>query len=257
MSDNKDNNKPSEEIFKPPVKKTIPDDSGAIYGLDLYPDRRKNKQTTFSKTILMQEGKEDLKKFNCEKKLYDCIKTHPLVKLMMGALKSSGCSMDLRRHFSCEECDPSVTGGYDPEMNQIVICQNSSKSKGMIASVLVHEMIHMFDYCKNNLDFKNIDHVACTEIRAANFTYCSFLSGWFEGDASLRDFRKKHRECVKRRAAISVLASRKTTEEEALAAVERVFDKCYNDMEPIGRRIKRREDMDVALAEASFYGYDT
>lgn len=43
----------------------------------------------------------------------------PLVKLMMNALKSSGCPFDIRRHVSCEICDTSVTGGYDQELNQV------------------------------------------------------------------------------------------------------------------------------------------
>lgn len=37
----------------------------------------------------------------------------------MGALKASGCEIDIRRHISCEVCDHSVTGGYDPFLNQV------------------------------------------------------------------------------------------------------------------------------------------
>ena len=51
-----------------------------------------------------------------------------------------------------------------------------ARSKGMVQAVLVHEMIHMFDSCRHELDFKNVHHLACTEIRAANLTHCSFLS---------------------------------------------------------------------------------
>ena len=56
---------------------------------------------------------------------------------------------------------------------------------------------------------------------------------------------------------LSVLAVRKVSEDEARAAVERVFSKCYNDLEPIGRRIKRNSvDMHKAYLEAPMYGYD-
>lgn len=115
-----------------------------------------------------------------------------MVKLMIGALKSSGCPIDLRRHISCEVCDVTVSGGYDPELNQVVVCQNMARNKGMVQGVLSHEMIHMFDYCNNNLDFKNIDHLACTEIRAANLTHCSFLSACAQGDASPFRIQKAH-----------------------------------------------------------------
>lgn len=103
------------------------------------------------------------------------------------------CSpLDLRRHISCEVCDPSVTGGYDPEMNQIVICQNNSNSRGFVQGILTHEMVHMFDYCTNNLDFKNVEHLACTEIRAANLAHCSFLGAWAQADATIFNIKKRH-----------------------------------------------------------------
>ena len=33
--------------------------------------------------------------------------------------------------------------------------------------------MHMFDYCRAELDFKNLEHLACTEIRAASLFHCS------------------------------------------------------------------------------------
>lgn len=62
----------------------------------------------------------------------------------------------------------------------------------MVQGVLVHEMIHMFDYCRNELDFKNMEHLACSEIRAANLTHCSFTSAWSQGDASWTKIKKAH-----------------------------------------------------------------
>lgn len=50
----------------------------------------------------------------------------------------------------------------------------------------------MFDFCNNNVDFKNIDHLACTEIRAANLTHCSFLSAMLQGDVSPWNIKAKH-----------------------------------------------------------------
>lgn len=62
---------------------------------------------------------------------------------------------------------------------------------------------------------------------------------------------------MKNKAVLSVLAVRKVSEAEARAAVERVFTKCYNDLEPIGRRIRRNSlDMHKAYLEAPMYGYD-
>lgn len=230
---------------------------GLAWGYDLYPERRKEKNTSVISNLMEGKGRENIDKIRCERNVYQCIKTSPLVKLMMSALKSSGCAIDIRRHIACEECSHTVSGGYDPVLNQIVVCQNVATNKGLIQGVLTHEMIHMFDYCRNELDFKNVDHLACTEIRAANLTHCSFVSAWLQGDTSFFDFKESHKICVKNKALMSVLAVRNVCKEEAMEAIERVFPKCYADLEPIGRRIKRNStDMFRAQAEGYLYGYD-
>lgn len=163
------------------------------WGYDLYPERRGGTfSPKWSKIFMGMEGRENIDRIKCEKNIYWCAQKSPLVKLMMGALKSSGCPFDLRRHVSCEVCDTSVTGGYDPGLNQIVVCQNMARNEGMVQGVLTHEMIHMFDYCNNDLDFRNLDHLACTEIRAANLAHCSFVSAMTQGDASIFDIKETH-----------------------------------------------------------------
>ena len=72
--------------------------------------------------------------------------------------------INLRNHFSCEYCAKEVTGGYDPTLNQIVICYNRC-GKAFTQGVLSHELIHMFDYCRAEMDFNNIEHIACSEVR--------------------------------------------------------------------------------------------
>ncbi|XP_017773309.1 PREDICTED: mitochondrial inner membrane protease ATP23 homolog [Nicrophorus vespilloides] len=252
----KSSEKPKSEPIKkeePAPKKEKPE-GGVAWGYDLYPERRKESESRFAN---LMHGRDNLEKIRCERNVYKCIKTSPLVKLMMGALKSSGCPMDIRRHIACEECHPSVSGGYDPVLNQIVVCQNMATNEGLVQGVLTHEMIHMFDYCRNDLNFKNIDHLACTEIRAANLAHCSFVSAWMQGDTSFFNFKESHQNCVKSKALKSVLSVRTVSTEEAIEAVERVFPKCYKDLEPIGRRIKRNSnDMYMAYAEGYLYGYD-
>jgi inner membrane protease ATP23 len=44
---------------------------------------------------------------------------------------------------------------------------------------------------------------------------------------------------------------------EAWKVVDSVFDKCYNDLEPIGRRVRRNSyDRERAYRERYFYGYE-
>lgn len=62
---------------------------------------------------------------------------------------------------------------------------------------------------------------------------------------------------MKYKATVSVIAVRNVTYEQAKEAVEKVFDRCYADLEPIGRRIKGRKiDFDLAYAEGFLMGYD-
>lgn len=62
----------------------------------------------------------------------------------------------------------------------------------MVQGVLAHEMIHMFDYCRHKMDFKNKEHLACTEIRAANLTHCGFISAMVQGDAHPFKIKAQH-----------------------------------------------------------------
>lgn len=62
---------------------------------------------------------------------------------------------------------------------------------------------------------------------------------------------------MKHKATVSVLAVRNVTLEQAREAVEKVFDRCYADLEPIGRRVKGKpKDFELAYAEAFLMGYD-
>ncbi|XP_043514999.1 mitochondrial inner membrane protease ATP23 homolog [Frieseomelitta varia] len=225
---------------------------------DLYPSRKKSqsKISTWFDKITFNKQRENYQKLQCEINVFQCVKDSPLMKLLLGALKSSGCEVELGRHISCEVCDEVVTGGYDPETNQIIICQNTANSKNRVHSTLSHEMIHMFDYCRNKLDLQNLNHLACTEIRAANQCHCSFLGAWIQGTASLFNIKKAHQNCVIDKAVRSVIAITNISKEEATEAVMQVFDKCYNDLEPIGRRLRRNSlDMEKAYYDGMYYGY--
>lgn len=116
----------------------------------MYPERKGEKYKPGFRKILSGEGRETTDNIKCERNVYKCVMKSPLVKLMMGALRSSGklallillphlislslsgCPIDIRRHISCEVCDESVSGGYDPITNQIVVCQNMARGQGMV-----------------------------------------------------------------------------------------------------------------------------
>ncbi|CAM1323123.1 XRCC6BP1 (predicted) [Pycnogonum litorale] len=227
------------------------------YGYHLYPERLgENYEPSFWRKAFLGEGRVAIDRSRCERTVHEVIEKSPLVKLMISAIEGSGCELNYGRHISCEICSTNVHGGYDPIMNQVIICQNTCKGRGLITSVLTHEFIHMFDYCRANMNFKNLDHLACTEVRASNITDCSFVNAWMYGLASPINVAKRHAECVKTRATESVISARNVSREEARAAVDKVFDRCYNDLSPIGRRLRRNSpDVDRAYSERHMYGY--
>jgi len=63
--------------------------------------------------------------------------------------------------FSCEYC------------RQIVVCKNNSHYRPICCNVLAHEMIHMFDFCRADVDFRNLEHLACTEVRHLSIDWLS------------------------------------------------------------------------------------
>ena len=63
--------------------------------------------------------------------------------------------------------------------------------------------------------------------------------------------------CVRQKAALSLQTVRNITEKEALNAVDAVFERCYNDLEPFGRRIYSKEDCERSFKDRKFFGlYD-
>ena len=65
--------------------------------------------------------------------------------------------------------------------------------------------------------------------------------------------------CVKVKAVASIMVVRKElSSADAWAIVDKVFDKCYNDLEPLGRRLRARsDDIDWVYKNRFHYNYDS
>ena len=176
--------------------------------------------------------KPDPSVVQCEKNIARAIKTSPFIRLMIAGLEEAGCDIIPHRHLVCEPgCSPEVSGGFDQNTNQVVICSNICQTPSKVEEILAHELVHLYDYCTINLDLTKSEHLACTEIRAANLAHCK--NQFF--DALSQQKWKSHTDCVKHKAASSVRVIKGISHQEAIKIVENVFDKCYTDLEPIGR----------------------
>lgn len=63
-------------------------------------------------------------------------------------------------------------------------------------------------------------------------------------------------ECVRAKAALSLQTVRNISEKEALQVVDSVFERCYNDLEPFGRRVFNKEDCERAYNDRYRFGFD-
>ncbi|XP_019513109.1 PREDICTED: mitochondrial inner membrane protease ATP23 homolog [Hipposideros armiger] len=100
----------------------------------------------------------------CQLMLLKTLQTNPYVKLLLDAMKHSDCAVNRERHFSCEDCNGNVSGGFDASVSQIVLCQNNIRNQAHMNRVVTHELIHAFDHCRAHVDwFTNVRHLACSE----------------------------------------------------------------------------------------------
>ena len=70
-------------------------------------------------------------------------------------------------HILCTPCHQKLAGGFSPHYG-ILLCQDGFINKKHMEDTLVHEMVHMYDHAKFNVDWRNIRHHACSEVSHFN-----------------------------------------------------------------------------------------
>ncbi|GMG21450.1 unnamed protein product [Ambrosiozyma monospora] len=130
------------------------------------------------------------------------------------------------------------TGGYSTNQG-IRICAEHVKDKLQLGDTLSHELIHWYDNTRFKVDFMNLKHHACTEIRASSLSgECAIMTEFSRrlgNNVSMR-VAKGHQSCVKRRAVLSVMGHPACkSQEQAEQVVSEVFRSCFNDTRPFER----------------------
>lgn len=188
-----------------------------VTGLGLSEDEERRR----SEVILLQNAQKDWD--TCEKRKRELWHNSPAVVFMVQQMRLINCNVTLD-HFVCHPCEKKSSGGFSPEYG-ILLCQDGFFNKKHMEDTMVHELVHMYDHAKFNVDWNNLRHQACSEIRAANLSGdCSFrrnfTRGWFKITA-------QHKECVRMRAVSSVAMNPKCPNQEAAEqAVNEVWDSC-------------------------------
>ncbi|WVQ81808.1 mitochondrial inner membrane protease ATP23 [Cryptococcus sp. DSM 104549] len=165
----------------------------------------------------------------CEGWKADLMTRSPMITFLLNHLRLSGCPFPSST-IQCHPCPEARAGGFSPE-HGILLCQDRFFNRKHMEDTMAHELIHAFDHCKFKVDWGNLRHHACSEIRAANLSGdCRFTREFKRGFYA---FNKQHQTCVKRRAVLSVLANPACTSPEmAEKAVNEVWDSCFADTRP-------------------------
>ena len=99
-------------------------------------------------------------------------------------------------------CDQYFEGAYIPKDNEIFLCSNALYTKIDFQNAMTRMLIKLYDHKRaTNYDFSNCKHLACTEIRAANFnTKCGMSSkalSSFKGKQFIEEQISLDKYCVK------------------------------------------------------------
>ncbi|KAI9493297.1 metalloprotease ATP23 [Zychaea mexicana] len=186
-----------------------------------------NEQKAFRKDL--DSELESYQCRQCEVWRDNLIKNSPSVRFMVEHLGRIGREIK-RDDFLCAPCDITRSGGFSPE-DGILLCQNRMNSKTHQEHTMVHEMVHLYDHHRFKVDWLNLRHHACSEVRAASLSGdCNWTR---EVQRGFYTFTKQHQTCVKRRAILSVAENPNCkSKEEAERAVASVFDSCFADTRP-------------------------
>eukprot|EP00941_MAST-03F_sp_MAST-3F-sp1_P002904 g2904.t1 len=115
----------------------------------------------------------------------------------------------------------------------ITICANRVYSTKDVSECLVHELIHAYDYLVLRRDLTDCFQLACSEVRANRESEC-FTT---DSEQSMYFLRKlalmKQRICSKHEA---IKATKSIYPKEAKNCVEKVFEACFLDRQPLAER---------------------
>lgn len=154
----------------------------------------------------------------------------PTVVFMMQQIKKLGEEVS-DSQIICDVCDDYKGGGFHPDLG-ILLCQNRILDKYHLEDTLSHELVHYYDNTKFQVDWLNLRHHACSEIRASSLSGECRMMTQLRGRGFMT-IGKGHQECVRRRAILSVKENPHCKDaEHAAKVVDEVFDSCFNDTRP-------------------------
>ncbi|KUJ19184.1 uncharacterized protein LY89DRAFT_581551, partial [Mollisia scopiformis] len=122
-------------------------------------------------------------------------------------------------------------GGFSPD-HGILICANEMRDRKHLEDTLAHEMVHAWDHLRWKVDWADLRHAACTEIRASSLSgECRWSREfWTRNNWTLT---QQHQNCVRARAVKSIMNRPSCKDDvQAVKVVNEVWDSCFSDTRP-------------------------
>lgn len=197
-------------------------------GLGLNEDQKKD----YVEEAKMRKQSEACK--SCEENRDWMMKYSPTVVFMLEQIRKIGGDVP-RERVKCDICTEPKYGGFHPDLG-IQLCYNYIPDKWVLNDTLAHELVHEYDNTRFKVDWMDIRHHACSEVRAASLSgECAIMTEFWRWMGTMR-VAKGHQQCVKRKAVLSVIGHPKCkSKEHAEEIVDEVFRSCFNDTRPFER----------------------
>ncbi|PMD55033.1 mitochondrial inner membrane protease atp23 [Hyaloscypha bicolor E] len=168
-----------------------------------------------------------------------CFKYSPTVIFLRKNIEALNGDLNAK-NVRCRRCPTRRTedggfvrqgGGFSPD-HGILICANEMRDRKHLEDTLAHEMVHAWDHLRWKVDWADLRHAACTEIRASSLSgECRFMREfWTRNNWKLT---QQHQNCVRTRAVKSVMARPACKDDvQAVKVVNEVWDSCFSDTRP-------------------------
>lgn len=123
---------------------------------------------------------------NCDKWRDYLFEYSPTIRFMSKNIMDLNGKLD-RSNVQCRRCptrrvigedgkEQTVRqgGGFSPD-HGILICANEMRNQGHLEDTLAHEMVHAWDHLRWKVDWSDLRHAACTEVRGltGQLWYCA------------------------------------------------------------------------------------
>jgi inner membrane protease ATP23 len=186
MATDSSNPPPTAPGSRPTISPSNPDNDPSKTGYD--PSKKWSNIFSILTDRMTPEGKEAFREdayirneardcANCDKWKDYLFTYSPMVVFMQKRIAELNGDLG-KDKVHCRRCptrrvvgeDGKVTsvrqgGGFSPD-HGILICANEMRDKGHMEDTLAHEMVHAWDHLRWKVDWSDLRHAACTEVRS-------------------------------------------------------------------------------------------